>query len=175
MSATARPSRLVLAAPLLCWIQTGACSSALETRKMSTVDSVRVEPRSAGEWLVEVRREWEGRPGVGRVVVKAASTPAPAGEPHGKLAGARAWLSLGRDALAAGQAPAAVACARRGLEELGGDYAPLTAGDDTVLKLAAAEEELSAGRAENAASTMLRTLDARARLYVEKHRDTVVE
>jgi hypothetical protein len=165
-----------MAAPVLCWIQAGAaCSSALETRKMSTGESVRVEPGSAGEWVVEARREWEGHSGLGRAVVRAAAAPAPANAPHVTLAGARAWLNLGQERLAAGQAPAAVACARRGLEELGRDYAPLTAGDDTVLKLAAAEEELGAGRAENAASTMLRTLDARTRLYVEKHRDTVAQ
>jgi hypothetical protein len=142
---------------------------------MSTGESVRVESRSAGEWVVEVRREWEGHPGLGRVVVRAAAAPAPAHAPHVKLAGARAWLTLGQERLAAGQAQAGIACARRGLDELGSDYAPLTAADDTVLKLAAAEEELAAGRADNAASTMLRTLDGRARLYVEKHRDTVVQ
>ena len=174
MRATGRPWRLAMAAPVLCWIQAGAaCSSRLETRKMSTGESVRVEPRSAGEWVVEVRREWEGHSALGRAVVRAASAPAQA--PHVKLAGARAWLNVGQERLAAGQAQAAVECARRGLEELGGDYAPLTAVDDTVLKLAAAEEELGAGRANNAASTMLRTLDARTRLYVEKHSDTVAQ
>jgi len=144
-------------------------------RKMSTGESVRVEPGSAGEWVIEVRREWEGHAALGRAVVRAASAPAPAQDPHVKLAGARAWLRLGQEHLAAGQAQAAVACAERGLEELGGDYAPLTAVDDTVLKLAAAEEELRAGRADNAASTMLRMLDARTRLYLEKHRATVVQ
>jgi hypothetical protein len=138
-------------------------------------ESVRVEPGSAGEWVVEVRRAWEGHAGVGRAVVRATSAPEPGQEPHVKLAGARAWLNVGQERLVAGQAQASVACARRGLEELGLDYAPLTAVDDTVLKLAAAEEELAAGRADNAASTMLRTLDARTRLYVEKHRHTVVQ
>ena len=176
MTAGKRRWRPAVAAVLLCCSQTGAaCSSALEGRKMGTGESVRVEPRSAGEWVVEVRREWEGHAGLGRAVVRAASAPAPAQEPHVALAGARAWLSLGRERLSAGQAQAAVACARHGLEELGADYAPLTAADDTVIKLAAAEEELAAGRADNAASTMLRMLDARASLYVEKHRDAVVE
>jgi hypothetical protein len=142
---------------------------------MSTGESVRVEPRSAGEWVVEAGREWEGHTGVGRAVVRAAAAPAPGQEPHAKLAGARAWLGLGRERLAAGQATAAVGCARRGLDELGGDYAPLTATDSTVLKLAAADEELAAGRTDNAASTMLGMLDARTRLYAEKHRDTVAE
>jgi hypothetical protein len=142
---------------------------------MSTAESVRVEPRSAGEWVIEVRREWEGHGGVGRAVVRGASAPAPASAPHVKLAGARAWLAAGQERLAAHQGQAAVACARHGLEELGADYAPLTSADETVIKLAAAEEELAAGRADNAASTMLRVLDARTRLYVEKHRDTVVE
>jgi hypothetical protein len=176
MRTMGRPWRLAMAAPVLCWIQTGAaCSSSLEMRKMSMGESVRVEPRSAGEWVVEVRREWEGHSGLGRTVVRAASAPAPAQAPHVKLAGARAWLNVGQERLAAGQAQAAVGCARRGLEELGGDYAPLTAVDDTVLKLAAAEEELGAGRADNAASTMLRTLEARTRLYVEKHSATVAQ
>lgn len=92
-----------------------------------------------------------------------------------KLDGAKGWLTAGQERLAKKQAQEAVDCARRGLDELGADYAPLTAVDDTVLKLAAADEELAAGRAENAASTMLRVLEARARLYTEKHRDTVVE
>jgi hypothetical protein len=163
-------------AALSCGSQTGAaCRSALETSKMSTGESVRVEPRSAGEWTVEVGREWEGHAGVGRAVVRTVAAPAPGREPHVKLAGARAWLSLGRDRLAAGQAASAVGCARRGLDELGGDYAPLTATDSTVLKLAAADEELAAGRTDNAASTMLSMLDARTRLYAEKHRDTVAE
>jgi hypothetical protein len=176
MRATEAAWRLGMVAALSCWSQTGAaCRSALETRKMSTGESVRVEPRSAGEWTVEVRREWEGQTGVGRAVVRAVAAPVPGQEPHVKLAGARAWLSLGRERLAAGQAAAAVGCARRGLDELGGDYAPLTATDSSVLKLAAAEEELAAGRAANAASTMLGMLDARARLYAEKHRETVVE
>jgi hypothetical protein len=142
---------------------------------MSTGESVRIEARAAGEWVVEVKREWEGHPGLGQVVVRSASTPAPPEAPHARLAAARAWLILGRERLAAGQAPAAVACARRGLDELGIDYAPLAAVDDTTLKVAAADEELKAGRAENAGSTLLRTLEARARLYVEKHRETVVQ
>jgi hypothetical protein len=166
--------RLAMAAPLLFWIHTGAaCATALETRKMSTGESVRVEPRSAGEWAVEVKRELEGHSAVGQVVVRAASAPAPAQAPHVKLAGARAWLKLGQERLAEHQAQAAVACARKGLEELGSDYAAPDAGDDTVLKLAAAEELLKAGRADNAASTMLRTLDGRARLYVDQHKDTI--
>jgi hypothetical protein len=167
---------MALAVPLLCCMQAGAgCARPLEAKKMSTGESVRVEPGAAGEWTVEVKRELEGQSGVGRAVVRAASAPEPSQAPHLKLAGARAWLSLGQERLAAKQAPAAVTCAKRGLEELGSDYAPPEAGDDTVLKLAAAEELLKAGRADNAASTMLRTLEARARLYVQKHKDTVAQ
>ncbi len=142
---------------------------------MSMGESVRIEPRSAGEWVIEAHRECEGQPGQGQVVVRAASAPDPSGEPHVKLAAARAWLSAGRLRLASGAAPAAASCARRGLEELGPDYASLAAGDDTVLKLAAAEGELTAGRVENAASTMLRVLEVRASLYVDKHRSDLVE
>ncbi len=142
---------------------------------MSTGNSVRLEPGSAGEWVIQVQREWEGESGLGQAVIRAAARPDPSHEPHVRLAGARAWLAVGQERLAAGQGAAAVACARRGLEELGPDYAPLSAGDDTVLKLAAAEGELAASRAENAASTMLRVLEARARLYVEKHQQVVVE
>jgi hypothetical protein len=90
-----------------------------------------------------------------------------------RLAAARARLAAGQESLAAGKAAEAVACARQGLDELGDDYAPPAAVDDTVLKLAAAEDLLAAGRADHAASTMLRMLEARARLYAEKHQDTV--
>ena len=142
---------------------------------MNMGESVRIEPRSAGEWVLQVRREWEGQPCLGQAVIRAAAPPDPSREPHLKLAGARAWLAAGQEWLGSHHATAAVACARHGLDELGPDYATLAAGDDTVIKLAAAEEELTAGRAENAASTMLRVLEARVHLYVEKHRDAVVE
>jgi len=95
--------------------------------------------------------------------------------PHLKLAGSRAWLTLGEQRLKIEDWAGAIACARAGLEALGQHYAPPAVADDTELKLLAAEEQLKQGRAQDTATVMLRMLAERQRLYVQRHADEVME
>jgi hypothetical protein len=68
----------------------------------------------------------------------------------------------------------AIELARKGLDELGQEYARPQVVDDTGLKALAAEDQLRQGHPENAARTLARVLENRIFCYVELHGDTVV-
>lgn len=94
-------------------------------------------------------------------------------EEHKGLAGARAWLALGRQKLDAGEAAEALAAARSGIDELGRSYSTSAVIDDTSLKLAAADEREEDGELEHAATIALRVLETRTRIYLTAHPEVV--
>jgi hypothetical protein len=96
----------------------------------------------------------------GEVTVREGSAQA-----HEALAGARAWLALGRRRLEAGEAGPAYAAALSGIEELGDSYWTPDVIDDTSLKLAAAEDRPE----PDAAEVALRVLEIRAGIYLQAH------
>jgi hypothetical protein len=157
---------LALGAPLAAGTQGG---------KMDPQATAAVEPSGTGSWAVTATRTHQGSSGTGRVVVRSESRPDAAQPPHLHLAGARAWLALGRSAVDARDWPRAAAAADRGLAELGTDYAPPKVDDSTDLKVRAARELLDAGRSEDGTRLLLNMLEARAALYVQRHQKTVVE
>src|SRR5262245_46064353 len=109
--------------------------------------------------LLLVVRQYADRAATGTVGLRRAkATDDQSSSPHLKLAGSRAWLTLGEQRLTVADWTGAIACARAGLEELGQRYAPPTVVDDTGLKLSAAEERLREGHAQDAATVMLRIL-----------------
>jgi hypothetical protein len=97
---------------------------------------------------------------------------ASAGE-HEALAGARAWLALGSRLADSGDAAAALAAARSGIDELGRSYRARRVKDDTALKLAAADEREEAGELGDAATVALRVLEIRTQLYLRSHPEVV--
>ena len=132
-------------------------------------------PAEASRLLIVVRR-YADRVATGTVGLRRAkATEDQSSSPHLKLAGSRAWLTLGEQRLTVQDWTGAIACARAGLEELGQRYAPPTVADDTELKLSAAELRLREGHAQDAATVMLRILNERTRLYVQLHADEVSE
>jgi hypothetical protein len=114
-----------------------------------------------------VRAERDGA--AGEVTVRDGASA----EEHETLAGARAWLALGRQRLDAGDAEAALVAARSGIAELGSDYHSGDVIDDTELKLAAADEREQEGELEDAATVTLRVLETRTRLYLTAHPDVL--
>jgi hypothetical protein len=95
--------------------------------------------------------------------------PDPDASPYRELVGARAWAALGAQSLSAADAQAAVEAARAGLKELGDDYRPPGVKDDTMLKIDAAEERVAEGAVADGAAVLLRMLDTRMHLYLQKH------
>lgn len=81
---------------------------------------------------------------------------------HRRVAAAKAWLDVAQQTHTAGRGGDAYEAARRGLAELGEDYADLDLDveDDTGLKLAAAEYAHSE-HAEYAPTAMMRVLEDR--------------
>jgi hypothetical protein len=137
--------------------------------------TTKVEPRHAGEWVVQVTRAHGDRSSDGTAVSRGAARASAESGPAVALAGSRAWLALGTSNIDQERFDDAIACARAGLTELGSDYAPRDAVDDTGLKLLAAEDLIQNGEAAKGARTMLRMLEARTRLYARRHADVIVE
>lgn len=165
-------NKLVLAALVgLLW-QGLACraSSAGGTQGMVTI-----EAQGVGTWAVRVERKWQDRVARGQALVRQEARPQADGAPHQNLAGSRAWLALGQGLLSAKDYDGAVACARAGLKELGPRYAGPMAVDDTELKVAAAEEGLKAGRLADGAQGLLRMLEIRHKLYLDRYKKTLAE
>jgi hypothetical protein len=96
-----------------------------------------------------------------------------AADEHEALAGARAWLALGSRLAESGDAAAALAAARSGIDELGRSYRAAGVKDDTALKLAAADEREEEGELEDAATVALRVLETRTQLYLRSHPEVV--
>jgi hypothetical protein len=122
-----------------------------------------------GRWTIRVERGLAGAVAEGTVVL---SRDEPA---HARLAAARAWLAVGQELQARGDAADAIAAARAGIDELGDDYARRDAIDDTDLKIYAAEDLIEQGRVDNAATTLLRVVEKRLALYLTRYADVVVE
>jgi hypothetical protein len=114
-----------------------------------------------------VRAERDGA--TGEVIVRDGASA----QEHEALAGARAWLALGRQRLDAGEAEEALAAARSGITELGRSYRSPAVIDDTKLKLAAADEREEEGELQDTATVALRVLETRTRLYLTAHPDVL--
>lgn len=134
----------------------------------------------AGLTRLQVERAYKAHLATGLVLLKR-PTDTDGGLPmHQKLAGTRAWLSLGAERVAAQDWVGAVECARAGLQELGkltGLAARLRVRvfDDSVLKLGAADDLFKEGRVRDAAIMMLKSLEERTRLYVLYYADEIAE
>jgi hypothetical protein len=154
----------------------GAQNEGMQNRKaaMSETQAVAVEPEGDGQWRVRVTRERSGHSAEGSVLVRGPK-PDPVSPKHLALAGARAWLALADARIAASEWKLAIEFARQGISELGDDYARPEVDDSTAVKILAAEEEIAHDRLSNGARTLARVLANRVVLYVELHRDSLVE
>lgn len=148
-----------------------ACSSTPrphDTREeVVVVGDVTLRSTRTGGVVVLVRRTQDGVEGVGDATLSASTLDAAKQSPHLKLAAARAWLAAARAAPPA----ASFIAAQHGIEELGADYAPGGAIDDTAnyLKMAALDRE----NPERAARTEQRALENRIQLYLRRNRGEV--
>lgn len=120
-------------------------------------------------------RTHEGHNAEGLVVLREPAPPDVGASPHRKLAGSRAWLTLGEQRFAAEDWKGALACAQAGLAELGSKYASRRALDHTDMKLYIAREQLKSGNLEAAAEIMLRQLKIRTNYYADLHTDEIAE
>jgi hypothetical protein len=136
---------------------------------MTASNTDTVEPQGAGAWSLQSERHLAGRAARATAIIVAPDRPDPAASPHTRLAGARAWSALGAQCLSAGDAASAAAAARAGLQEIGDDYRPDGVKDDTLMKIDAAEERITDGAVADGAAGLLRSLDTRIPLYVQKN------
>jgi hypothetical protein len=136
---------------------------------MTASNTDTVEPQGAGAWSLHAERHLAGHAARATAIVVAPDRPDPAMSPHTRLAGARAWSALGAQCLSAGDAANAAAAGRAGLQELGDDYRPEGVKDDTFMKIDAAEERITDGAVADGAAGLLRSLDTRIQLYVQKN------
>jgi hypothetical protein len=162
---------LRLAMVLALTVAPEACANHPQGRAMT----MNIQLRSSGEWTVHVTRAFGEQSREGVAVGRGGARSDVEHGPAVALAGSRAFLALGNASLEKERFDDAIACARAGLKELGNDYAPGDAVDDTTLKLAAAEESIQNGQTPGGARTMMRTLEVRTRLYVKRHADQIVE
>jgi hypothetical protein len=125
------------------------------------------------EWVVSAERVCGEARGSGRVTVTSDRRPDERSAYAG-LAAARAWLDVGASRLRAGDAEAALAAARSGVEELGSGYTGEGVRDDTKLKLVVADEQIADGDTETAAEIVLDVLRTRAGLLEERERGAIV-
>jgi hypothetical protein len=156
---------LMLAPPHL------GCATDRRGQRMSTT----IERKQDDAWIIRVTRAHGAASAKGVVAIRQATEPAAATAPHLALAGARAWLALGNQALAGKRDDEAIACARAGLNELGHDYAPPTVEDDTELKVLAADDLIKDGKRSAGAAMLLRMLEERMQLYVRRNAATLAE
>ena len=91
--------------------------------------------------------------------------------PRAPRAARQSWLERGEKLLDEGDAESAIACAEKGLEELGKDYAGPGIKDDTRQKLLAAQDLIEHGRTEDGARLMLRMLKTREALWKQRRSD----
>jgi hypothetical protein len=139
------------------------------TRNGPMTDSAEPQQHKPGEWTIRVERTLGDASADGRVVLRRRELG------HTRLAAARAWATLGRRLQAAAATADAITASRHGLDELGADYAARAALDDTALKLAAADDAIADGRHAAGVDILLRVLETRIRLYVERHTDLIIE
>ncbi len=126
-------------------------------------------------WLIRAERAQGGHSATFQVLVRGAGDAPALDSPHRAFAGARAWLALAQERLAAGDAQAALDAARAGLAELGQSYYSRSLGvtDDTSLHIALAEEMVMGGKLPDAARRMVQALNDRLQLYARLHADAI--
>lgn len=150
-------------------------SSSVTSAQACPVSGEIVQVEADGHWLWQVRFDaclGDAR-GQGEARVRGEST----GEdsPVHALARARAWTALSRQLAVAGRPGDALVAARRGLAALGDRYASSQVVDDTALKLAAAEDQVTTGRLPDAVTTLLRVMDARQKMFLALHQSSGLE
>lgn len=130
-----------------------------------------VTPEGTGRWRIRAERLQGEHAATGEAVVREAGTH------HVVLAGARAWLALGRARLAAADAAGTVAAARAGLAELGDQYYARSLGvlNDTSQHIAKADDQIEAGAVVEGAQRLLEVLEQRLKLYGLRHAETLDE
>jgi len=134
-----------------------------------------VEGKGPDTWIIRASRGYNKESAIGQVLIKAQARPNPSSSPYIMYAGARAWLELGNQLLAGGEATGATHCAQSGVAELGDDYAGDDVIDDTGLKIHAAEELIEEGRSIDGARLFLKMLQIRTDLYKKLHKNEVLE
>jgi hypothetical protein len=128
-----------------------------------------VEAKEPGAWSLETERRLGDHAARATAIVLVPGKPDPTSAPHAELVGARAWAALGSQCLTAEDAASAVSAARAGLKELGDDYRPRGVKDDTLMKIDAADERIANGAVADGATVLLRVLETRIQLYVQKY------
>lgn len=136
---------------------------------------VTIEAQGSGTWALRVERKWKEHSAKGQALLRQETPPTAATAAHQNLAGSRAWLALGQGRLSAKDTEGAIACARAGLKELGPRYASPMAVDDTGMKVLAAEDRIKGGHPEDGAAVLLRMLEIRNQLYVERNKKSLAE
>lgn len=67
----------------------------------------------------------------------------------------------------------AIDAAKQGIDDLGPDYRPKLAKEDTSIRIAMAEESIGKGDLESAARSLIAVLDTRLKLYFIRYKDSV--
>lgn len=150
-------------------------SSAPQSAPASMANPVSTSIQKSETRRITVTRTHDGHSASGMVLLREPVASDATGSPHMKLAGARAWVALGEQRIAADDWPGAIACGRAGLEELGRRYAGRGALDHTQMKLSVAEDQIKEGDLVNAAKNILRQLTIRIAYYVDLHADAIAE
>ncbi|MBX7213478.1 MAG: hypothetical protein K1X39_05625 [Thermoflexales bacterium] len=132
-----------------------------------------IHPHRAGCWQVIATARHGAHTADASIVVAAAVQPDTGTPLHGGLAASLAWAALGHQLLA-GDAVAAAACFRAGLTVLGERYATFDVSEDTGLKIAAAEQQLAKGHAEQGANGLAAMLALRQGFYRDRYADALV-
>ncbi|NVB78892.1 MAG: hypothetical protein HOV81_10890 [Kofleriaceae bacterium] len=131
---------------------------------LASVLSCAAEPRHP-TLIISERRELNERAAVGQARVF--STPSV----HSRLAGARAWLAIAKALMA--MPAGAYQAARRGIAELGDDYAGPRVRDDTGQRKRFAENRFELQHDEAAAENMTDVLLVRIKMYERRYRAEV--
>jgi hypothetical protein len=140
-----------------------------------TGGAITVEDAGPQRWRIRVERQMQQASATGEVVVRQEDKPDDAAPPLLELAAGRAWLALAQQQVIAGHAATAISAARAGLDEVGSAYKPLTAKDDTTLKVLAAEDGIQQGHEQEGADALIEVLRQRLESYAEQHTASVAE
>jgi hypothetical protein len=148
-----------------------ACSAPRRTprfeERIAAADSATLRSTRAGDVMILVDRSLGDAHASGDARVLGITIDAARASPHRRLAAARAWLAVSQLANVD-----AYAAAKRGIEELGRDYAPKYFIDDTSRAIHRAEDYLEHDRA-GAAGELQSVLRERIYMYARKYADQV--
>ncbi len=134
-----------------------------------------IEAKGPDTWVISVSRSYDKKNAIGYALIKNQHRPNSTSPQHLMLIGARAWYALGMQLLDGGDPSGATHCAQSGIAELGDGYAPNNVCDDTGLKIHAAGTLIDDGRRVDGARLFLRMLQIRLDLYMELHKDEVLD